>query len=76
MRYLMYFQYMLGQLSISENAKEWTKITEEYICFYFLSNNWFYTKMFFWPDIFEYFVHWSLTDYDKLHVCNEAIVFW
>lgn len=67
---------MLGQLSISENAKEWTKITEEYICFYFLSNNWFYTKMFFWPDIFEYFVHWSLTDYDKLHVCNEAIVFW
>ena len=39
--YLMYFQYMLGQLSISENAKEWTKITEEYICFYFLSNNWF-----------------------------------
>ena len=36
----------------------------------------FYTKRFFWPDIFEYFVHWSLTDYDKLHVCNEAIVFW
>ena len=47
--FIKLFQYMLGQLSISENTKAWTNRRINLLLFFFQTTG-FYSKSFFWPD--------------------------